>query len=75
MEMMQYEKCNMKKIQHEKNINCHSGTQKTCTRIVYYSAQTDNGSSVDGPLCTGTCTIEMLLMNNPLMILSKVNWK
>ena len=29
-----------------KNINCHSEIRKKCTRIVHYSAQTDNGPSV-----------------------------
>ena len=32
----------MQRVQHEKNINCHSEIQKKCGRIVRYSAQTDN---------------------------------
>ena len=51
-------KNSMKIVQHEKsstwrNINCHSEILKKCTRIVPYSAQTDNGPSVDGPLYIG----------------------
>ena len=55
-------KCNMKillhkKVQHEKsatpkNINFHNELLRECKRIVHYSAQMDDGSSVDAPLCT-----------------------
>ena len=50
-----WKKCNMKRLQHEKrvtlgNINCHSEVRKKCTKILHYRAQSDNGSSVDGPL-------------------------
>ena len=41
-----WKKCNMK------NINCRSEIWKKCTRIVHYSAQTDNEPSVDGSLYT-----------------------
>ena len=33
----------MKKVQHKRNINCHSKIQEKCTRKVHYSAQTDTG--------------------------------
>ena len=41
----------MKRVEHEKsptwkNINCHSEMRRTCTTIVHYSAQMDNGPSV-----------------------------
>ena len=45
--------CNMKSVQHEKNTNCHSEIWKNCTRKVHYNEQTDNRTSVDGPLYTG----------------------
>ena len=50
-------KCNMEMVQYEetatwKNINFLREIWKKCTRIVHYSAQTDNGPSVDGPLYT-----------------------
>ena len=65
---MQHEKraawknCNMKSVQHEKNINCHSEIWKNCTRKVHYSAQTDNRTSVDGPLYTGIRDIQWNLI-------------
>ena len=61
--------CNMEIVQYKKVQHQRSATWKTCnmkkykfpqwirkkrTRIVHYSAQTDNGPSVDGPLCTST---------------------
>ena len=48
----------IKKVQHEKsatwkNITCLCEIRKKCTRIVHYSAQMNNGLSVDGTLYTG----------------------
>ena len=44
--------CSMKKSATSKNY--HSEIRKNCTKIEPYSAQTDNGPSVDGPLYTGS---------------------
>ena len=54
-----WKKYNIKKVQYEKsttlkNINCHNGILKMCTRIVRYRAQTDNGPSVDRPIHNGS---------------------
>ena len=53
-----WKKCDMKRVQHEKHVtwrsmNCYSEVRKKCTRILHFRAQTDNGPSVDRPLCTG----------------------
>ena len=72
-----WKKCSVKKVQHEKSatwkkINCHSEIRKKCTRIVQYSAQTDNGLSVDDrPLYTSEINPEWkLLRESPIQTTS-----
>ena len=76
----------MKRVEHEKsatwkNTNCHSEMRR-CTRIVHYSAQMDNGPSVDGPLYISYLMLHYLMLyyfnvwlfdNNALVVMELVS--